>query len=333
MGSLEPFWRHLEFRPHAAETKAEWRRVLGEAFPAVAEHLTSTGRFASFVASPRLNAPDMRVVRYRDGSLAAVCDSGDTPTLPLTADDLALMTVSAKSLRSALSAALNLRTSTVPAPALPGSLRVGAWEPQPETAFPVVMVAHPDERQVGTLAREAALASDRPTLILTPTGESWTDELIGWCETKRAVMGSLADLVVEDDEHAWAASEKWEALQDGFARRAGFTRQAGTQNKRPRRRRGEFLVKIEAIRRELVQEAESRVNIVKYAHEAGNDPFLPAIAKSDICRRARINDYDYSRAARDKSGADLEDLYNLMQDPNGLLRWWANHRRVTPACS
>lgn len=333
MGSLEAFWHHLELRPHAAETRDEWHRVLGTVFPAVTQHLTSTGAFASLVASPRPNAPDLRVVRYRDGSLAAVCDHGDTPSVPLTADDLALMTVSMKSLRSALSASLGLRTSTTQAAPLPGALRIGTWEPQPETAFPVFLVAHPDQRQVGVLVREAALTADRPALILTPTDDAWTDELLSWCETHRAMPGSLAELVIEGEHRAWAASEAWETLLDGFARRAGFTRQAGSQNKRPRRKRGDFLAKIDAIGRELVLEAESRASIVRFSLKANQTPPLPPITKAEICKRAGVKAHDFSRAAADPRGESYNRIFDLMQDHDGLLRWWANHRSVTPACS
>ena len=333
MGSLAPFWHHLERHPHASETRAEWQRILGQAFPAVVPHLTSTGRFASFVASPRLNAPDMRVVRYRDGTVAAVCDAGETPTLPLRPDDLGLMTVSTKSLRSAVSGSLGLRTSTVPAAPLPGVLRIGTWEPQPETAFPVVMVAHPDDRQVGVLVRESVLETDKPMLLLTPTDEAWTDELRAWCEARHAMPGSLAELIELAEDDVWTATDAWDELLDGFARRAGFTRQAGTQNKRRRRKRGDFLVKIESIGRELVLEAESRVNIVKFAIESKEEPTLPPITKAEICTRAGVKDYDFSRVAADSRGESFDRIFNLMQDPDGLLRWWANHRRTSPACS
>jgi hypothetical protein len=333
MGSLAPFWHHLERHPHASETRAEWQRILGQAFPAVVPHLTSTGRFASFVSSPRLNAPDLRVVQYRDGTVAAVCDAGETPTLPLTPDDLGLMTVSMKSLRSAVSGSLGLRTSTVTVEPLPGVLRIGAWEPQPDTAFPVILVAHPDDRQVGVLLRKSVLETDKPTLVLTPTDEAWTDEMLAWCEARRVMPGSLAELIEHAEDHAWGATDAWDELLDGFARRAGFTRQAGTQNKRRRRKRGDFLVKIESIGRELVLEAESRVNIVKFAIESKQEPALPPITKAEICKRAGAKPHDFSRAAAAPSGESFDRIFNLMQDPDGLLRWWANHRRATPACS
>jgi len=333
MGSLAPFWHHLERQPHASETRSEWQRTLGDAFPAVVPHLTSTGRFASFVASPRLNAPDMRVVQYQDGTLAAVCDAGDTPNVPLTADDLGLMTVSTQSLRTAISAALGLRTSTVAAVPFPGALRIGTWEPQPETAFPVIMVAHADDREFALLLRESVLAAGKPTLVLTPTDLSWTDELLDWCENRHAMPGSLTALVETVEDHSWAATDAFDTLLDGFARRAGFTRQAGTQNKRPRRKRGDFLAKVDAIGRELVLEAESRVNLVKFAYAEKQTPSLPPITKAEICSRADARDYDFSRAAADPSGDSFNRIFDLLHDPDGLLRWWANHRRVTPACS
>lgn len=333
MGSLAPFWHHLEHQPQASETRSEWQRTLGDAFPAVVPHLTSTGRFASFIASPRLNAAEMRVVQYHDGTLAGVCDAGDTPNVPLTADDLGLMTVSTRSLRTAISAVLGLRTSTVPAAPFPGLVRIGTWEPQPETAFPVIMVAHADDREVALLLRESVLTVGKPTLVLTPTDLSWTDDLLDWCEARRAMAGSLNALIEAAEDHPWTVTDAWDTLLDGFARRAGFTRQAGTQNKRPRRRRGDFLVKIESIGRELVLEAESRVNLVKFALESKHEPTLPPITKAEICKRAGVKAHDFSRAAAAPGGESFDRIFDLMQDPDGLLRWWANHRRANPACS
>ena len=275
----------------------------------------------------------MRVVQYQDGTLAAVCDTGDTPNVPLTAHDLGLMTVSTRSLRTAISAALGLRTSTVAAVPFPGSLRIGTWEPQPETAFPVIMVAHADDREVALSLRESVLAAGKPVLVLTPTDLSWTDDLLDWCEARHAMLGSLTALIETVEDHAWKATDAWDKLLDGFARRAGFTRQAGTQNKRSRRKRGDFLAKIDAIGRELVLEAESRVNLVKFALECEQEPQLPPITKAEVCKRAGVKPHDFSRAAAASEGESFERIFSLMQDPNGLLRWWANHRRVTPTCS
>jgi hypothetical protein len=102
VGSLDPFWQHLELHPHSAEVSSEWQRVLAGCFADAAEHLTATGEFASMVGSPLINAPDMRVVHYPDGTAGAVCDEGISPSMSLEPGDIALSTVSAKSLRSAL---------------------------------------------------------------------------------------------------------------------------------------------------------------------------------------------------------------------------------------
>lgn len=327
MGSLDPFWQHLEVYPHSAEVSSEWQRVLAGCFADAAEHLTATGEFASMVCSPLINAPDMHVVHYPDGTVGAVCDEGVSPAMSLEPGDIALSTVSAKSLRSALARAFGLRTSTVPAQGCCGELPLGAWEPQLETAFPVVMIAHPDEQRARLLAKEAVLRAGKPSIVLTPTSDTWTDELRRSIEASKAMLGSLTDLVTADENHAWVATEDWDQLLEAFERRAGFTRRAGTQNKRPRRKRADFLAKIDAIGRELMLEAETRVKLVKFAYEHNQHPKLPPITKLEICNRAGAKDYDFSRAASDPLGESFNRIFNLMQDPDGLLQWWANHRR------
>lgn len=334
MVSLESFWRRLELAPDAAATLAEWRGACGEeSLEAVRAVLTPLGELSPFVPSPVVNAPPMRVVRHRDGTVVAVCDEGRSPRLEIDADFAALYGVATRDLRIAVSRALGLRTSTTPAAPLPGVLRVGAWEPQPSTAFPVVLAAHPDERELAVLVRETVQSSDRPVLVLTPTPMAWSDELLGWIEQRGSTLVAACEVLIVEAGGAWHASEAWAETLDAFARRAGFTPQGGTQNKRPRRRRGDRVAKIEQIRRELVEEAQSRVNLVKFACERGQPPSLPKFLKLELARRAGCEAYDVSRAFEDDAGSDLAGLFNVMENPDGLLRWWANHRRLPPSCS
>lgn len=333
MGSLDPFWQHLELHPHSAEVSSEWQRVLAGCFADAAEHLTATGEFASMVGSPLINAPDMRVVHYPDGTAGAVCDEGISPSMSLEPGDIALSTVSAKSLRSALARALGLRTSTVPTQGCCGELPLGAWEPQLETAFPVVMVAHPDEQRARLLAKEAVLRAGKPSLVLTPTSDTWTDELRRLMEASKAMLGSLADLVTADPDHSWVATEDWDYLLEAFERRAGFTRRAGTQNKRPPRRRGERLAKVDAIRREIVLLAETRIKTILFAEECGDTYKLERIRKGDICKYAEVEPHDFSRAAKDPAGADIYDLFQMLNNADQLRTWWKNHRSVAEICS
>jgi len=295
--------------------------------------LEPAGAIAPTYPSNLVNAPDLRVVHYRDGSLGAVCDAGVSPRVDLSADEAMLHRVSWRDARLVIAHALGICTSTTPVASVPGVLRIGTWEPQRSTAFPVVLAAHSKVTELASLIRGAVLESDRPALVLTPTADGWTDELRGWVESRKGTLVPLHDVLEADDDGMIVASELWPQFLGSFAKRAGVSFPSATQNKRPRRRRGERLSKIAAIRRELVLEAESRVNIVKFAYECGDTPQLPPITRIEIALRAGCRDYDLSRAFKDDAGADLKPIFDLLCDPDGLLRWWENHRRLTPSCS
>jgi hypothetical protein len=194
-------------------------------------------------------------------------------------------------------------------------------------------------------------------LVTTPTDDGWSDKLRSWAESRKCTLVPLHEALAVDETGAIVASDAWPEFLTAFAARAGVSFPSATQNKRKRRRRGELVAKIEKLRTELLLEAESRVHLVKNAYDANQLPELPPLTKLalaervgvkdyDVSRafgdkagadlplaeRVGVKDYDVSRAFGDKAGADLPILYALLEDPDGLLRWWANHRRLAPSC-
>lgn len=333
MASLESFWRQVEVAPGAAATLSEWQATCGDAFAVARRFLTPAGVLAPTIPSPLTNAPPMRVVRYRDGALAAVCDAGVSPRIELDVEEVTLHHVSWREARIAIAHALTIRTATTPITALPGVLRLGTWEPQPSMAFPVVLAAHSKVADLASLIREAILGSARPMLVATPTDDGWSDKLRSWAEARKCTLVPMCEVVAVNEAGEITASDLWPGCLTAFAARAGVSLPSATQNRRKRRRRGELVAKIEKLRTELLLEAESRMRLVKHAYDANRLPELPPLTKAALAELAGVKDYDVSRAFRDKSGADLPVLYALLEDPDGLLRWWANHRRLAPSCS
>ncbi len=333
MASLESFWRQVEVAPGAMATLSEWEATCGDAFAAVRPFLAPAGALAETFPSTLTNAPPMRVVRYPDGALAAVCDAGVSPRVDLDVDDVTLHHPSWRKVRVAIAHALTIRTATTPITLLPGILRLGAWEPQPSTAFPVVLTAHSKVADLSSLIREAILECDRPMLVATPTHDGWADGLRAWAEARKCTLVPMHEVLAVNDAGDIGASDLWPQYLASFAARAGVSFQSATQNKRKRRRRGELVAKIEKLRTELLLEAESRVHLVKHTYDANRLPELPPLTKAALAERVGVKDYDVSRAFSDKAGADLPGLYDLLEDPDGLLRWWARHRRLAPSCS
>jgi hypothetical protein len=313
-------------------TLSEWEASCGDAFSAVRGLLEPAGALAETIPSALTNAPRLRVVRYRDGALAAVCDAGVSPRVELDAGAVTLHQVAWREARIAIAHALGVRTATTPITPLPGVLRLGAWEPQASTAFPVILVAHSKVADLSSLVREAILASDRAVLVATPTDDGWTDKPQSWAEARKCTLVPMHEALAANEAGEIVGSDAWPEFLTAFAARAGVSFPSATQNKRKRRRRGELVAKIEKLRTELLLEAESRVHLVKNAYDANQLPELPPLTKLALAERVGVKDYDVSRAFGDKAGADLPVLYALLEDPDGLLRWWANHRRLAPSC-
>ena len=106
MGSLAHLWQRLEIAPADAAPQPEWRALCGDDFAWIEGLLEANGRHASVVTSPRQNAPDMRVVVHKNGTVAAVCDEGVTPRRELSPEEYTLLHLSPTRMRPAIANAL-----------------------------------------------------------------------------------------------------------------------------------------------------------------------------------------------------------------------------------
>ena len=330
MGSLTPFWRRLEIEPDPHATLDEWRTLLGNEFVAVEPLLKPSGMLAATVPSPRRNAPVQRVVTHADGGLVAVCDNGISDRRELEPDEVLLHTLEIRAFRRTITDSLALRTATSPAKPLSEGLRLGDWEPQPATSFPVVFIAHTSEVLLRNLIRENALNSSKPMMVIVPTDDAWCNDLCTWLESQLCLL-VVADDVLEIVGDAWVATDLWSNRLECFKKIAGFTREAGTQNKRPRRRRASRTATIESLQSELAQELQSRAMIVKHARESGQEPVLPKLTQKELARRVGCTETALTNAKNDPAGKQIKLMLALLNDPDGLLRWWGSQRRLFAA--
>ena len=324
MDSLSLFFKRLEAAPGGGDTIEGWRRACGPAYAGVRDLLRAADAIADCIPSTLVNAPDLRVVVHSDGSLSAVCDQGLSPRRDLDAEEVVLCAIAWDRLRKRAATALGLRTATTPTDVVPGVIMLGYWEPQPATSYPVVFAAHPDAGALRLLIRDHVHSLEKPAIVMTPTGDAWSDDLIAWVRERRCLL-VVADDVVEIEHDEWVATDLWSNRLECFEQIAGFTRRAGTQNKRKRRRDGERLSKDKAIKNAVLEELGSRVQ----SHRQNPSVALPAISQIEIAHRAGCEPWDVTRAK--KRDQELASLIDCLNSPECATTWWETRRSAGAA--
>lgn len=321
MASLRDFWRFLDARGPAGlrAVLSEWQGRCGPAFSSIEPLLEPCGLLARSWPGERPDLPRRRVVTS-GGATVAVCDEGMSPRVELSPGDRALYEIPPTALRSAMAAALGLRTSTTPVDRTPGVLRLGAWEPRPGLAFGVGLVAHGETGVVGNLVRAVVLGDGKPMIMLTPTAALWTDELRAWVEQRRSLLVP-ADDALDAGRDGLVATEAWASFLEVFVARAGVSLAGSVQNRRPKKKRAERLATIEKIERVLVATARSRVDMIRASIDADRGiPTIPHLTRAALAEEAGCKPHDVTRVFQDAAGKQVANLYELVNDAEALWR-------------
>lgn len=327
MGSLAHLWQRLETAPGDAAPDTEWRALCGDDFACIEGLLEANGRRASVVASPRQNAPDMRVVVHKNGTVAAVCDSGVTPRRELAPGEFTLLHLSPKRVRPAIANALGLETSTTPISGLPGAFRIGTWGVAGSDRFPVFFVAQSDMTVLATTIRSVVSSSDLSTIVLTPTAEGWSDQLREWVEARKGVLVPAED-ALDTDGSGLIASGLWQGFVDRFVRSNGLNLAAPRRTKAKRKKRADRLGAIKAVEKALTQMARDRVALIRsrLRDEQGMPASLPRVTKSAIAAAAQVQPHAITRVFTDADADSVRSLFTLVNDPQAL--WDSGFGRV-----
>lgn len=327
MGSLAHLWQRLEIAPADAAPRQEWRTLCGDDFACVEGLLEANGRRASVVASPLPNAPDMRVVVHRNGTVVAVCDEGATPRQELAPEDYTLLHISPRRLRPAIANALGLETSTTPINGPPGGFRLGTWGVPGSDRFPVTFVAQPDTTALALTIRSVVSSSDMGMIIVTPTAQDWFDELREWVEARKGVLVPAED-VLDASGSGLIASDLWQGFIDRFARRNGIDLASPRRSKTKRKKRADRLGAINAVETALTQMARDRVALIRsrLRDEQGMPASLPRVTKSAIATAAKVKPHVITRVFNDSSADGVRTLFTLVNDPQAL--WDSGFGRV-----
>ncbi len=327
MGSLAHLWQHLETAPADAAPRQEWRALCGDDFACVEGLLEANGRRASVVASPRRNAPDMRVVVHRKGTVVAVCDEGATPRRELAPEDYTLLHICPRRLRPAITNALRLETSTTPINGLPGGFRLGTWGVPGSDRFPVTFVAQPDTTALAVTIRSVASSNELGTIIMTPTAQGWSDDLREWVEARKGVLVPAED-VLDSDGSRLIATSLWQGFIDRFVRRNGLNLAAPRRTKPKRKKRADRLGAIKAVEKALTQMARDRVSLIRsrLRDDQGMPASLPRVTKSAIAAAAKVQPHVITRVFNDPDADSVRSLFTLVNDPQAL--WDSGFGRV-----
>ncbi|MFZ2873203.1 MAG: hypothetical protein WAZ94_01825 [Phycisphaerales bacterium] len=327
MGSLAHLWQRLETAPAHAAPQSEWRALCGDDLVCVDGLLEANGRRASVVASPRQNAPDMRVVVHRNGTVAAVCDEGITPRRELTPEEYTLFHLPPERLRPAIASALSLETSTTPISGLPGQFRVGTWGVPGSDRFPVTFVAQPDVAALAITIRSVVSSSDLGMIVMTPTAQGWSDDLREWVEARKGVLVPAED-VLDSDGSRLIASSLWQGFIDRFVRRNGLNIAAPRRTKAKRKKRADRLGAIKAVEKALTHMARDQVALIRsrLRDEQGMPASLPRVTKSAIAAAAKVQPHVITRVFNDADADSVRTLFTLVNDPQAL--WDSGFGRV-----
>lgn len=320
MASLRDFWRFLDSRGPAGlrAVLSEWQDRCGPAFSSIEPLLEPSGLLARSWPGERPDLPRRRVVTS-GGAAVAVCDEGMSPRVELSPRDRALYELPPTALRSAMAAALDLRTSTMPIDRTP-ALRLGAWEPRPGLAFGVGLVAHGETGVVANLVRAAVLGDGKPMIMLTPTAALWTDELRAWVEQRRSILVP-ADEVLDAGTEGLVATKAWGSFLEVFVARTGVSIAGSVQNKRPKKKRAERLATIEKIETVLVATARSRVDMIRASIDADRGiPTIPHLTRAALAEEAGCKPHVITRVFQDAAGKQVAKLYELVNDAEALWR-------------
>lgn len=321
MASLRGFWQFLDSRGPASlrAVLPEWQDRCGPAFSCIEPLLESSGLLARSWPGERPDLPRRRVVTS-GGAAVAVCDDGMSPRVELSPRDRALYELPPTALRSAMAAALGLRTSTTPVDRRPGALRLGAWEPRPGLAFGVELVAHGETVALANLVRAAMLGDGKPMIVLTPTDALWTDDLCAWVEQRHGILVP-ADEAIDAGSDSLVATEAWASFLEVFVARSGVSLAGSAQNKRPKKKRAERLATIEKIETVLVATARSRVDMIRASIDADRGiPTIPHLTRAALAKEAGCKPHDVTRVFQDTAGKQVAKLYQLVNDAEALWR-------------
>ncbi len=247
--------------------------------------------------------------------MAAIDTEDSSNKIQLNAADLVFYELDRRKLRQVLCQTLGLVCSK--AEITHDLMILGNWEPKPAAAFPVIMVCGQSARDVNDAIRLYIADAKTPAILLTPTRDLWGADLPDRCREARCLLISLNDIITHNGT-TLVAGDSWPSHQAAWMGQLHLPE--NFQNKRPKRKRTERAVKIEAIRRELLEHIRASHRHANDLYESGQSAeLLPRPSKSELALRAGVQSYDITRCFNDdpqirklwEIAANLDDVLNF----------------------
>jgi len=290
---------------------------LGSEYVVAHHFLRFTGEYVDCL--PMGDGDPHDVVVHSRGVVVTVAPNANETTR-LAIEDVAVHALHAGALRKALAMALSLRTSTAEIERI-DEFRVGSWQPQPSTSFPVHFIAKPDAEAYAVSLRSLVEASIGPAIALVPTLDHCDDGLLDCTRRYSILTVPLRDCVYIENDNL-VVGDPWQAHLGAFCQLAGVKLPSPFNNKRPKRKRASRTADIESIKKELVEEIRSRRAHLRHAEDAGLDLQLPKRpTKAEIGRRAGLPPYSVSRCFSDSNASELKRLYDMLESVEDVLRF------------
>jgi len=240
--------------------------------------------------------------------VVGVCDEGRSERADLALADIVLHAVNAAELRRRLCVALAIKTAHEPAGGLPGSMRLGHWEPRPSLQITVVLIAAPDEAAMLTVVHAVLASAKKPPIVLTPGRSHWNEAVQAAADSARATLVPLCEVVVADGA-AWRATDAWEAFRLGHLERAGLAAPAQIRAAKPKKKRETRATAIDGLKRELREHLRSAKAHCHATAVQGEPKLLPRPERQDLAKRLGVSKATVTRCLNNEPDAELKLLW------------------------
>ncbi len=296
-------------------TMHEWHQRLGGPAPWLAALLERTDAYATHLPPERSGQRPRKVVRMPDGRFVA--ENAIRHGLPVTinAEEVRLWSLNPSQLHRVLGVALGL--VPVQGDILSGEC-FGCIRTSPQGHVQVRLINAQQDNLVNQRIAYFASVTPKPEVYLTPHDCVLTPDTSTVCAQKRCAVSSL-DESVDAIGLELRGSQHWATLVCSFM--------AAPATKKPRRR-SSVLHKVRKLRKEL--EAEKKARLIRIADAWTVERSMPRFeefTQIELAKRTKLSETDVSRLLNDAGFKDLLRDFNLIKDPERLLRLISNLQR------
>jgi hypothetical protein len=192
-------WAPLEAIPDLAAVAFLWRRHYGPLFDPLLQAgiLTLTPQYAEeHPCTQAVPCPCFHRADPGNGSRKArcTCEPSDCPPFTVDDDQLRLIRLSLPKLATMVAKALGLKGAPRPVPGFPGAYDLGAWYPEPGSAYRILASFSPDEETATSTAHALSARAKAPFGFLVTATSCLTEAALHSVAAARGVAHALSEI-------------------------------------------------------------------------------------------------------------------------------------------